>query len=190
MSEETDNHPEPEHAGEPEQHTAAVQGLFLKFQPMIRSYVLSIVPDFTLAEDIVQETFLVVSRKAESFTLGTSFPAWVKTIARFKALETIRKERSKNVVLSEEVLDALDAEPHPYSSPAEVDSRVKTLRECIAELAPQARKTIEFRYRGDHLPTQIAQLMGCTVNSTNVTLSRARSFLRDCVHRRMALKSH
>ncbi|GAA5483145.1 sigma-70 family RNA polymerase sigma factor [Haloferula sargassicola] len=178
---------EPENPDTPdERQTAAVQGLFLKFQPMIRTYILSIVPDFTLAEDILQETFLVVSRKAGGFTLGTSFPAWVKTIARFKALEAVRREYGRRAVLSDEVLDALDTETHPYADPTEIDGRVQALRHCIAELAPQARRSIEYRYRGDHRPPQIARLMGCTVNSVNVTLSRARAFLRDCVNRRLS----
>ncbi len=171
-----------------ERHTAAVQGLFLKFQPMIRSHILSIVPDFTLAEDILQETFLVVSRKAGTFELGSSFPAWVKTIARFKSLEVLRRERNPRIVLSETALDALDAEPHPYAGLTEIDDRIEALKSCINELAPQARRSIEYRYRGDHDPPQIASLMGCTVNSINVTLSRARNFLRECVRRKMDLE--
>lgn len=176
-------------SSESEQHTAAVQGLFLKYQPMVRTYILSIVPNFALAEDILQETFLVVSRKASSFTLGSSFPAWVKTIARFKALEFARREFGRKTVLSDEVLDALDSDPHPYANPAETDERIAILRACIDELAPQARRAIEYRYRGDHQPPQIARLMGCTVNSINVTLSRARVFLRNCVNLKLALKS-
>ncbi len=181
--------PSEERPCEHEHHVASVQGLFLKFQPMIRSYILSIVPDFTLAEDILQETFLVVSRKSESFVLGTSFPAWVKTIARFKALETLRRERGRHVLLSEQVLEALDSDPHPYAVPVEIDRRIESLRACIEQLAPQARRSIEYRYRGDHRPPQIARLMGCSVKSINVTLSRARAFLRECVTQRMGIES-
>jgi len=172
-----------------ERHLAAVQGLFLNYQPMVRAYVLSMVPDFALAEDVVQETFLVVSRKAPDFRIGTSFPAWVKTIARFKALEALRRQRGRLVALSDEALDALGAEPHEYAGGGEVDARLELLRACLDDLAPQARRSIEFRYRGDHLPRQIARLMGCTVQSVNVTLSRARAFLRKCVQRRMTAES-
>ena len=167
-----------------ETHTAAVQGLFLKYQPAIRSYILSIIPDFSLADDVVQETFIVVTRKAASFELGTSFTAWVKTIARFKALEAIRAGKSRCETLSVEVLEALGAEQTEFRTDS--DERLALLSACIEELAPQARRSIEFRYRGDHLPPQIAGLMGCTVQSVNVTLSRARAFLRDCVLRKMS----
>ena len=167
-----------------EAHTAAVQGLFLKFQPAIRSYILSIIPDFSLADDVVQETFLVVTRKAASFELGTSFTAWVKTIARFKALEAIRAGRGRCETLSVEVIEALGAEQAEFRG--DTDERLVLLSACIRELAPQARRSIEFRYRGDHLPPEIAGLMGCTVQSVNVTLSRARAFLRECVMRKLS----
>lgn len=167
-----------------EAHTATVQGLFLQFQPAIRSYILSMIPDFSQADDVMQETFLVVTRKAASFELGTSFPAWVKTIARFKALEALRSGRGRFESLSQEVLEALGAERGDFRG--DPDGRLALLAKCIDELAPQARRSIELRYRNDHLPPEIADRMGCTVQSVNVTLSRARAFLRDCVLRKMA----
>ena len=166
-----------------EGHTAAVQGLFLQFQPAVRGYVLSMIPDFSLADDVMQEIFLVVTRKATSFEIGTSFPAWVKTIARFKALEAIRAGRSRCETLSEEVLQALGAERSEFHG--ETDERLALLATCLQELAPQARRSIDLRYKQDHLPPEIAGLMGCTVQSVNVTLSRARAFLRECVLRKM-----
>jgi len=170
-------------------HTEAVQRLFLQHQPAIRSYILSMIPDFSLTDDVMQEVFLVITRKADSFTLGSSFPAWVKTIARFKALEAIRSTRgSRFETLSEEVMEALGAEQRGF--PGQTDERLCLLADCLGQLAPQARRSIEFRYRNDHLPTEIANLMGCTVQSVNVTLSRARAFLRECVMQKMSAKAH
>ncbi len=169
---------------EPDPHVTAVQGLFLQYQPLVRGYILSMVPDFSLADDVLQETFLVVTRKARDFELGTSFPAWAKTIARFKALEALRANRAGFECLSEEVLEALGAE-HAGFAP-NVDERLGLLGQCLEQLAPQARRSIEYRYGHDHLPPEISRLMGCTTQSVNVTLSRARSFLRECVRRKLA----
>jgi RNA polymerase sigma-70 factor (ECF subfamily) len=163
------------------EHTAKVQGLFVQYQPAIRGFILSMIPDFSLADDVMQETFLTVTKKASSFEIGTSFAAWVKTIARFKALEAIRARRFET--LSEEVLAALSTEPHDFAEDS--DERIALLRECLDQLAPQARRSIDHRYRNEHMPPQIASLLGCTVQSVNVTLSRARTFLRECVQRKM-----
>lgn len=166
-------------------HTAKVQGLFLQYQPAIRGFILSMIPDYSAADDVMQETFLVVTRKAETFEIGTSFAAWVRTIARFKALEAIRARRYE--ALSEEVLDALCAEPREFSGDA--DERIGVLRKCMDQLAPQARRSIDYRYRNEYKPPQIAGLLGCTVQSVNVTLSRARVFLRECVQRNLEARS-
>lgn len=163
-------------------HTAKVQGLFLQYQPAIRGFVLSMIPDFSVADDVVQETFITVTKKASSFEIGTSFAAWVKAIARFKALEAIRARKFET--LSDEVLEALSAEQREFSD--DTDERITLLRGCLDQLAPQARRSIDYRYRNEHMPPQIASLMGCTVQSVNVTLSRARAFLRECVRGKMS----
>jgi RNA polymerase sigma-70 factor (ECF subfamily) len=172
----------PQHAMH-ETHTESVQKLFVQYQPAIRSYVLGMIPDFSMADDVVQETFLVVTRKAADFTLGSSFQAWVKTIARYKALEAIRAKGNRFESLSDEVLNAIGAEEWDLNP--HTDERLALLSACIEELAPQARCSIEHRYRNDHRPPEIASLMGCTVQSVNVTLSRARMFLRTCVSRKL-----
>lgn len=171
-----------------ETHTETVQKLFLQFQPAIRSYILSMIPDFSLGDDVLQEVFLVVTRKADDFTLGSSFPAWVKTITRFKALEAIRSRKNRFEYLSDEVLEALGAEQRELTPQS--DERLYLLAACIEELAPSAKRSIEFRYRNEHLPPEIANLMGCTIQSVNVTLSRARAFLRECVLRKLAASDH
>jgi RNA polymerase sigma-70 factor (ECF subfamily) len=168
-----------------EQHTAEVQGLFIQYLPVVRSYILSMLPNFSLADDVAQETFLVVSRKATDFDLETSFPAWVKTIARLKTLEAIRRERGRHVFLSEEVLDALSlGEEGEFPQASEVENKIELLNACIEDLAPQAKRSIEYRYRRDLPPPQIAEMMECSVQSVHVTLSRARVFLRECIRRK------
>jgi len=92
---------------DPDSHVAEVQGLFIKHQPAVRGFILSMIPDFSLADDLVQETFLVVTKKAHTFEMGTSFLAWVGSIARYKVLETLRQHSRRNCFLSEEVLEAL-----------------------------------------------------------------------------------
>ena len=61
--------------------TAHVQSLFLQHLPALRGFVLSLVSDFSLVDDVVQETFVTVTAKAASYQRGTNFRAWVWTIA-------------------------------------------------------------------------------------------------------------
>src|SRR6266853_5742946 len=90
----------------PEQ-TALVQGLFVQHLPALRGFVLSLISDFSLVDDVVQETFLVVTAKAGSFQRGTNFRAWAWTIARYKVLQTLEKNAALPDRFAPEVLEAL-----------------------------------------------------------------------------------
>ena len=60
---------------DPSEHTLQVQRLFVQHQQVVLYYVLTIEPNLGNAQDIVQETFLTISHKAATYTLGTNFPA-------------------------------------------------------------------------------------------------------------------
>lgn len=161
--------------------TMRVQQLFVKHQLGLRAFILSLEPNFTDAEDLLQEVFLVVTRKANEFEEGTNFFAWGCSIARFKLLELLRR-RARSQVLSEEVIEALCAvEQEHYFD----DSRLAILQHCLEQLAPKARQMMYLRYYGEHSPAQIARLVSWTPNAVRVALSRARSVLQECLQRRM-----
>lgn len=61
----------------PDDHTLHVQQLFVRHQQAVLGYVLSIEPNVADAEDIVQEAFLAVSRKAKTWSAETDFFPWV-----------------------------------------------------------------------------------------------------------------
>lgn len=63
----------------PQEHTLQVQRLFVEHHMRIQGFVFALLPDFALADDVVQETFLTVARKAHKFELGTDFLKWAKT---------------------------------------------------------------------------------------------------------------
>jgi len=166
--------------------TMRVQQLFVKHQLALRAFILSLEPNFTDAEDLLQEVFLVVTRKANEFQEGTNFFAWGCTIARFKLMELLRR-RAKSQALSEEVIEALCAvEPeHQFE-----DSRLAILQGCLEQLAPKARQMMYLRYYGEHSPAQIARLVSWTPNAVRVALSRARTVLQECLERKMRQESN
>ena len=161
--------------------TMRVQQLFVKHQLGLRAFILSLEPNFTDAEDLLQEVFLVITKKANEFQEGTNFFAWGCTIARFKLLELLRR-RAKSQALSEEVIEALCAvEPEQQFAA----SRLALLQNCLEQLAPKARQMMYLRYYGEHSPAQIARLVSWTPNAVRVALSRARTVLQECLERRM-----
>jgi len=161
-----------------------VQSLFVQHLPALRGFVLSLVSNFSLVDDIVQETFLVVTSKAREFEPGSNFRAWVWTIARFKTLQLLEKSQSVGEHLKPEVIAGLCAHETSQHWPAE--EHLQLLAECIKQLTPRAREAVELRYQQSHRPAEIARRIGWTVEAVHVALSRARVTLRDCVTRRLA----
>src|SRR5260221_1996632 len=134
----TDSPWRPSIPASPEQ-TALVQSLFVQHLPALRGFVLSLVSDFSLVDDIVQETFLVITAKAATFQRGTNFRAWAWTIARYKVLQTLEKNAPVPDRLAPEVLEALAAQGSAetwYS-----DEQLQHLANCMESLASQARET-------------------------------------------------
>lgn len=167
----------------PEDAREHVSALFVQFSPELRGFILALLPDMSRADDVFQETFLTVTRKAADFRPGTNFLAWACTIARYKVLESGRK-RSAIQPLSEEVIDSLCA---AMPEPEKEDEEMRLLGECLEELHPHTRKAMELRYEQGHKPAEIAKRLGWTAESVYVVLSRARAVLRECVGRKMSV---
>jgi RNA polymerase sigma-70 factor (ECF subfamily) len=168
-----------------EQARAHVSALFVQFSPEVRGFILALMPNMSRADDIFQETFMTVTRKAADFQPGTNFLAWACTIARYKVLEAGRKRPAELQPLSEEVLESLSVvAPEPENE----DRELQMLNECMEDLHPHTRRAMELRYEQGHKPAEIARRLGWTAESVYVVLSRARAVLRECVARKLALE--
>jgi RNA polymerase sigma-70 factor (ECF subfamily) len=169
----------------PEAHTLHVQSLYVRHQRAILAYVLSIEPSFSDAQDIVQEVFLTLSRKAQSWTQGTDFMAWACTVARYNTLH-FQRTRSRRVArLDDDVVELLY--PTGGFDEDSFKHRMAALQGCMGKLAPRAYELVMLRYHNDQMPEQIAVTVGWSVNAVRVALSRSRQLLRECLDRRLAV---
>lgn len=154
-----------------------VQMLFVRHEGAIRAFVRALQPSLADADDVLQETFLTVSRKAGAFESGTNFVGWACGIARLKVLENLRQRRRMNV-LTEEAINALaDAAPADEL----IASREDALSRCVEKLAPRSRELLWRRYTGRQDSDEMAAGIGMTSTAVRVALSKARAFLRECV---------
>lgn len=154
-----------------------VQMLFVRHEGAVRAFVRALQPSLPDADDVLQETFLTVSRKASSFEPGSNFVAWACGIARLKVLEQHRRQR-RATVLSEAAILAL-AEDAPSENVTQM--REAALARCLEKIAPKARDLLWRRYNGRQSSDDMAEVSGMTSTAVRVALSKARAFLRDCV---------
>ena len=168
--------PDESHVSKPDA-TEQVQLLFVRHEGVIRAFVRALQPSLSDADDVMQETFLTVSRKAATFEQGSNFVAWAGSIARLKVLENLR-QRKRATVLSEAAMIAL-AEEAP--APELMTERDRALEDCVEKLAPRARDLLWRRYSSRQSSEEMAEAAGMTSTAVRVALTKARAFLRNCV---------
>ena len=164
-----------------------VQRLFLRNAGLLRGFILGLLPDHNLAEDVFQDVFLTAAAKADDFRDGSNFLAWVRAIARLKVLEQCRKRKAGPHLLDPAALEAL------VVAAADLDdiweARREALAHCIRRLGPRARQILELRYSEEFLsPQRIAEQLRWSLGAVHVALSRARKFLQECTRRRLAVR--
>jgi DNA-directed RNA polymerase specialized sigma24 family protein len=90
---------------------AAFAGLFRLFAPRLKSYLIRQGCDIALAEELMQETMVMVWRRAASFDRRRAGVAtWVFTIARNKRTDALRRQRRPEIDLED---PALAPDPPP-----------------------------------------------------------------------------
>jgi len=143
-----------------------------------------LVYDREATKDLVQETFVRAYVSLGSFTPGTAFDAWLRTIARNLARNRLRDRARAATHLDayrEQMLargdDRLDEDDR---------RRCDALKECVAHLPEHNGRLVELHYDRAMPLAEVAETVGKSVEATRQALWRARCALRDCVRKRMA----
>ena len=164
-----------------------------RHQERVFGFLLGMVRDRTVANDLFQETYIrVVSalqRERGSYSHQGRFLGWVLRIARNAALDHLRSRKrwqdvSANTDEDEssfwERLPDQSASSDTVMHHAEQES---FLRQCIEELPPEQREVLLLRHEADLTFREIADLTDCSINTA---LGRMRYALHN-LRRIMAL---
>ena len=146
-------------------------------------YVYSLVRDGADADDILQQTKLILWRCFAQFEPGTNFLAWARKTAFHQVLTHRRQTKREHLPLSEETLEALHHEVERLGDMG--DARRDALRACLAKLPAEHRQLVTLRYFEDLEIEQIADRIRSTVAAVYRALSRVRYALLGCVEKEM-----
>jgi RNA polymerase sigma-70 factor (ECF subfamily) len=157
--------------------------LLLAHRGMLLGYILSIVRESHLAEDVFQDASLIILRKGDVLQEDDDFPPWSRKVVRFEALNAVRKKNKSPELLEPAMLDLL--EQH-WCADEETEESTLALRECIDKLSPKARRLIELRYVAGIPGNVLAERLNQPANTIYVALSRIYRTLASCVKKRLA----
>jgi len=153
----------------------AMQALFARHHVRVYRFVLRLVQNQALAEDLVSATFLVVWRRADSFKGQSAASTWLLAIARFKALSELR--RHSDEALDEETADAVEDPADDPEMAIEKKDRGEILRGCLTMLSPAHRKIIDLVYYHEKSIHEVAEIVGIPKSTVKTRVYYARKRL-------------
>jgi RNA polymerase sigma-70 factor (ECF subfamily) len=154
---------------------------------MLFVYLVAVVRDETMAEDLVQETFLAAY---ESVTRGeevASVPAWLRGIGRNLAMKALARRKRERTILPDAA--AVEDAMRPFDELSLGDlwpERLIALRECREKLPEHQKQAVALHYDGDLCAADIEARTGWVRATVYQVLWAARKALRDCIERRLA----
>ncbi|MFP3990964.1 sigma-70 family RNA polymerase sigma factor [Streptomyces sp. E11-3] len=142
----------------------AIAALYDELNGTVYSWVRFYVRDAHLAEDLSQEVWLKVAQNISKYRPGTNFHAWLRTIAKNRALDYLRSvQRRPSEVLYADHLE-LDR-PRVGQGPEEYAER-RALAEAVAahmhRLRPEQQQVLTLRFFVGESPGRTAEIMGRT----------------------------
>lgn len=157
--------------------------LMTQHQRRIFSYIYTLVPDRHDAQDLLQETSLLICEKFHEFELGTDFVAWACQIAYWRVRAARLKFARAKVIFDDEVFKAVSETS--LAMAAELDARHEALEACLAKLHPRDRELVIRRYEGGSDVETVAKQTGRSLVAAYKALGRIRKMLFDCVSQRL-----
>ncbi|MGL4593375.1 MAG: sigma-70 family RNA polymerase sigma factor [Thermoguttaceae bacterium] len=137
------------------------------------------------ADDIFQESNLVLWREFESFQKGTHFRAWAYKIATNQVLAWRKRQKRNRLIFSEEFICRV---AERLSDRPAIEERMNVLQECIFRLPKKHQELIRDRYE-HHLDIEtIANKKGRSANAIYRALNRIRRSLFECTQKKIIAK--
>lgn len=162
--------------------------LLLEHQTVLRAFIVSLMPGSDDAEDVLQNTNVVIWEKMHDYQPESDFRAWIFAIARnmIKAQFRVNK-RNQSPSVDEEIMRAID-EVWNQRTAKDTLGKQQALDRCLERLNSTEKDLIDARYsKGNNLEI-LAQQIGRSADSLRTSLSRVRAKLRKCVQIRLTLK--
>ena len=156
----------------------AMKTLFARHRVAVYRWLLRLVNEEALAEDLLSEVFLDVWRQAASFEARASVSTWLLAIARYKALSARR--RRTDAALDDRALSVADPADGP-DLVLENKMRADLVRQCLAKLSPEHGEVIDLVYYHDKSVEEVARIIGIPEATVKTRMFYARKKLAELV---------
>jgi RNA polymerase sigma-70 factor (ECF subfamily) len=151
-------------------------------QAELLRYIFALVRNGEDAQDIFQQTCLVLWEKFDEFDPARNFLAWACGIARFKVRKYFTLHRRKQVPFSDEFAERM-AQIQVVANSREVGDRQSALPGCIEKLPQPQRELLMLCYGEHQRIVDVAARLGRSAGGVRHSLQSIREKLMECIDR-------
>lgn len=156
--------------------TAAFEMFYKAYYPRLFRFILRMVQQADVVEELIQETLLVVWEKPDNFNHTSKISTWVFGIAYHKTLKLIsRNARNNHDMNVDELIEQID---DPSANLALNSENQDWLNYALSTLSPEHRAVIELTFYHDLPYQEIARILDCPENTVKTRMFHARKKLQ------------
>lgn len=167
----------------------AFEAIFSRYVNRVYRQAFKLVGNEADAEDVVQEVFLLVYRKAQSFLGKSEFSTWLYRLTANAALTKLRQRKREKEVSLDEYLPKFRKDGHHLVRPVvdwtqDIDKVVaikeysQIIKEAMEQLSPMDKAVVMMSDMEEMSNPEISETLGISVQAVKARLHRARLFLR------------
>jgi len=154
----------------------ALDELYARYGSSVLGYLISLLSDQSLAEEVLQDVMLAVWNNAANFRAESSVRTWLLVIARNRAFNTQRRRQLPIISLS----DAFEAHSNDTEPLEKVERKnaSSTVRKALDNLPPAHREVLVLVFYHQLSGPEVAEVLGITTGTVKSRLHRAKEALR------------
>jgi RNA polymerase sigma-70 factor (ECF subfamily) len=162
-----------------DQRTAQFVQLLSRHERRLNAYILSLVPNWSDAEDLTQEVKTRLWQQFGEYDADKDFGAWSRAVAYYFVLTHRRCDGKRPKTFPDDLLELVSHEASSVSD--ELELRHLALENCLQKLADCNRSLVLRWYAGKEPGRVIAQSTGRSFEATRKLILRIRQLLSRCV---------
>ncbi len=173
---------------------SAIEALYDRYAPRLLSVCFRYCGNRDDAEDILHDGFIKIIQKIQTFTIRAdgTLEAWMRRIMVNTALNFIRSRlKEKNFLDIDPILEKIDVPDEDEADHEEIYLQLNRdqIMELICELPAGYRTVFNLYVFEEYGHREIAELLGCSENTSKSQLFKARALLRKKMNQLVNVKT-
>lgn len=154
------------------QDRRAFEALYARYYPRLFRFVYRVTRRLDLIEEVINDVMLVVWEKAGSYRQRSQVSSWIFGIAYHKSLKALKRIGMQNATTSlcEDEVGPADAEDTDLQD---------WLAAALRQLSAEQRAVVELAYYYGYRYQEIADMLGCPLNTVKTRMFYARKRLQE-----------